>query len=122
LHTPYVRDSNPLAAYRQETQHRRLHYDAASRAHKQIVMNRTLLLAACAILAPNVARPALAQSATGLRFEIAFPTSASPRTGRAYVAVARDGTPEPRLQAGELARSTPFFGTDVRALPPGQTV
>jgi len=47
-------------------------------------------------------------------FEIAFPASLTPRTGRAYIAIAKDGTPEPRLQAGELARSTPFFGTDVR--------
>jgi len=85
-------------------------------------MNRTLLLAACTILAPTIARTVAAQSATGLRFEVAFPKSASARTGRAYVAVARDGTPEPRLQAGELARSTPFFGADVRALPPGQPV
>ncbi|HEX5180405.1 MAG TPA: alpha/beta hydrolase-fold protein [Gemmatimonadaceae bacterium] len=85
-------------------------------------MNRTLLLLACAVVAQPTTRTVSCQSTSGLRFELAFPNATGPRTGRAYVAVARDGTPEPRLQAGELARSTPFFGTDVRALAPGQTV
>src|SRR6185437_2996828 len=85
-------------------------------------MNRTLLLVACTVLASSVARNVEAQSTGGLRFEVAFPASTPPRTGRMYVAVSKDGTPEPRLQAGELARSTPFFGTDVHALPSGKTV
>src|SRR6185312_3174318 len=105
--TPDVRVRDALAAYRESTQHRLLDRTAAPHVHKHIVMNRTLLLAACTILAPTIARTVAAQSATGLRFEVAFPKSTSARTGRAYVAVARDGTPEPRLQAGELARRTP---------------
>ncbi|MGH7647225.1 MAG: hypothetical protein ACREND_03840, partial [Gemmatimonadaceae bacterium] len=77
-------------------------------------MNRTLLALACAALAPSVTNAVAAQSSNGLRFEVAFPASAAARTGRVYLAMSKDRTPEPRLQAGELSRSAPFFGTDVR--------
>ena len=42
-------------------------------------------------------------------------------TGRAFVAVTRDGATEPRLQVGELT-GAPFFGVDVSGLRPGDTI
>jgi hypothetical protein len=57
---------------------------------------------------------------SSLRFEIVVPRSlrAEPLTGRAFIFVSRDSTPEPRLQAGGMV-SVPFFGTDVEQLPAG---
>jgi hypothetical protein len=46
----------------------------------------------------------------------------SPVTGRMFVIVTRDSTPEPRLQAGGLTGSVPFYGVDVSQLPAGQSV
>jgi hypothetical protein len=43
-------------------------------------------------------------------------------TGRAFLFVARRGEPEPRLQAGAMRASEPFFGVDVEGLAPGQPV
>ena len=56
------------------------------------------------------------------RFDISFPaaTHAGPITGRVFVVIARDSSPEPRYNAGSFAEGTPFFGTDVSALAPGQ--
>ena len=88
--------------------------------------HRLYVLAIAAALA-SAPGSALAQRTQGVRFELSFsPAVASiaghALTGRAFVAVSRDETPEPRLQAGDLSRSTPFFGVDVNGLPPGGTV
>src|SRR5690242_11716183 len=65
--------------------------------------------------------PSRAQTAP-LQFAISFPASihAAPITGRVFVIITRDSTPEPRLQAGSYTESAPFFGADVHALAPGQ--
>src|SRR5690348_5344595 len=57
------------------------------------------------------------------QFAISFPASlhTAPITGRVFVIITRDSTPEPRLQAGSYTESAPFFGVDVNALAPGQT-
>jgi hypothetical protein len=69
---------------------------------------------------PCLAPHALAQRPRGPRFEIVVPAGArsEPVTGRAFVFIARDATPEPRLRAGGVV-SVPFFGVDVDDLPPG---
>lgn len=58
--------------------------------------------------------------APGLRFEVSFPRSlrAEPLTGRVFVFLSKDSTPEPRLEAGGMV-SIPFFGQDVDSLRPG---
>jgi hypothetical protein len=86
-------------------------------------MHRPLLfhivVSGALIAAPRVA---LAQRGQGARFELSFPAAAGRTlTGRAYVVVSREETPEPRLQAGGLSRSAPFFGVDVKGLAPGGT-
>jgi hypothetical protein len=55
---------------------------------------------------------------------ITVPTSntAAPITGRVFLFVTRDSTPEPRFQGGALGLNAPIFGRDVRALAPGQSV
>ncbi len=60
----------------------------------------------------------------GARFVVTLPAtiSATPLTGRVYVALSRHASPEPREEAGELATSVPFFGRDVTALRPGGAV
>jgi enterochelin esterase-like enzyme len=57
-----------------------------------------------------------------LRFEISFPQSVSalPVTGRAFVVISKDNSPEPRLQTGFWGDTAPLFGTDVTQLGPGQ--
>ncbi len=54
------------------------------------------------------------------RFEIVVPRAirAEPVTGRLFIFLAREATPEPRLQAGGMV-SVPFFGEDVSALAAG---
>jgi len=42
-----------------------------------------------------------------------------PITGRAYVMLSERKYPEPRLQAGNWFRPTPFFGTDIEGIKPG---
>ncbi len=75
----------------------------------------TVLLA---LLLASVA--ALAQ---GTRFEISFAASAhaQPITGRVFVAITRHPSPEPIQQIGFWMQQTPFYGTDVSQLQPGQT-
>jgi Putative esterase len=53
------------------------------------------------------------------RFEISFPSTAhdGPITGRAFVMIARNNDPEPRLQVGRFG--VPFFGHDIHKLAPG---
>ena len=57
-----------------------------------------------------------------LRFEISFPASthAEPLTGRMFLALAREGDVEPRLQVGRYG--VPFFGVDFENLKPGESV
>jgi hypothetical protein len=43
-----------------------------------------------------------------------------PTTGRMFVIFTRDGSREPRLQAGSYAGSAPFYGVDVSALATGE--
>ncbi|MFO7769455.1 MAG: alpha/beta hydrolase-fold protein [bacterium] len=59
--------------------------------------------------------------ATSLRFEVSFPESLreGPLTGRAFVMISREETPEPRLQVGRYG--VPFFGVDIEGLEPGET-
>lgn len=67
------------------------------------------------------ATPKLADSTSpGLRFEVVVPRKlrAESVTGRVFVFLARDSTPEPRLQGGGGV-SIPFFGVDVDRLPAG---
>ena len=61
------------------------------------------------------------------RFAIRFASStrAEPLTGRLFIALSPDSTPEPRLAVGSLGayfRSTPFFGMDVDRMAPGTAV
>ncbi len=58
--------------------------------------------------------PPLAQ----LRFEVVVPRAvrAEPVTGRVFVFVSRDSTPEPRLDAGGMV-SVPFWGADIDQVP-----
>lgn len=61
-------------------------------------------------------------SAWGQRFEISFPASLQdkPITGRVFVVVTRNGSPEPRLQVGSWSQRVPFWGADVDQLKPSQ--
>jgi hypothetical protein len=61
---------------------------------------------------------------SGLQFSLTFPASvhAEPITGRVFVMISRDATPEPRLQSGSFMQSIPFFGADVSQLAPGAAV
>ena len=56
-----------------------------------------------------------------ISFEISFSEdmNSGPITGRVYVMISRDKEREPRLQIGR--NGTPFFGVDIKQLPPGQT-
>ncbi len=56
------------------------------------------------------------------QFSVSFPASvhSGPITGRVYVMLSRDSSPEPRLRAGSFVVSVPFFGADVSAMQPGQ--
>jgi hypothetical protein len=64
---------------------------------------------------------ALRAQRSGPAFEISFPATAhrGPITGRVFVFLTRDSTPEPRFQGGALGANAPFFGADVSALAPG---
>ncbi len=59
----------------------------------------------------------------GSRFELSFPAGAhaGPITGRVFVFLSRQATPEPRLEASGYTGRTPFFAADVNQLAPGQT-
>jgi len=84
---------------------------------------RFLTLASiCVILSCAVSLLVWAQAGPGLQFEITFPASvhAEPITGRVFVVIARDIIREPRLQVGSWTGQTPFFGSDVAQLNPGQ--
>jgi len=87
-------------------------------------MLRRCFCAVAAALLPLAGVEALvfAPGLAAQRFEVSFPAAAhaEPITGRVFVFVSRDSTPEPRFQAGGYSASVPFFGVDVHALRPGQ--
>ncbi|HEX4933749.1 MAG TPA: alpha/beta hydrolase-fold protein [Gemmatimonadaceae bacterium] len=69
----------------------------------------------CAVLVLATARDGFAQ-----RVEVRYPPSLEgPRTGRVFVVFARDGSREPRLQAGSYGGTAPMFGADVADWRPG---
>jgi hypothetical protein len=73
-----------------------------------------------ALLAMIAVSPVSAQHAAGVHFEVVFSAGLQPEpiTGRVFVFLAHDSSPEPRLQAGGVV-SVPFFGADVDQLRPG---
>jgi hypothetical protein len=64
----------------------------------------------------------LSAQAPTRRFSISFPASvhAEPITGRVFVFISHDSTPEPRLYGHPFGRGTPLFGMDVDALRPSE--
>ena len=84
-------------------------------------MKRLLLL----LLARWPASAAEAETAVPppASFEVRFARTvrSEPVTGRAFVAITRDGASEPRLQVGDIT-GAPFFGVDVSGLRPGDPV
>lgn len=82
---------------------------------------RVLPGVACALA---VAAAPLGAQARGSRFAIPFPAAAHQAaiTGRVFLFLARQSTPEPRFQGGALGADGPFFGADVQALSPGAPV
>ncbi|HEX5435855.1 MAG TPA: alpha/beta hydrolase-fold protein [Gemmatimonadaceae bacterium] len=88
-------------------------------------MRRIAIWRAAALMASAAALSGaapLAAQGRGARFEISFPASvhSQPITGRVYVFITTDSTPEPRFQGGALGANAPFFATDVSALAPGE--
>lgn len=79
-----------------------------------------LFIGISALTLPQTVNAAQAPSAPRLRFEVVVPRSlrAEPLTGRVFVFLSKDSTPEPRLDAGGMV-SIPFFGQDVDSLPAG---
>jgi hypothetical protein len=79
---------------------------------------RHVVAAAGLVLA--AASPVRAQHAAGTRVEVEVAPAlrTEPLTGRVFVFLSRDSSPEPRLQAGGVV-SVPFFGTDVDRLRAG---
>ncbi len=91
----------------------------------RVVMHyrRTVVPAAlCVVLSLLLSLPIWAQSRPSLQFEVSFPASvhAEPITGRIFVIVANNTAREPRLEIGYWGGQTPFFGSDVDQLRPGQ--
>src|SRR6476661_1304408 len=86
-------------------------------------MSSSTRVVATIILA--VASPSICSAQTsGLRFAITFPASTHPApiTGRAFLILSRDSTPEPRFEIHPFDRGLPIFGRDVNALAPGASV
>ncbi len=77
-----------------------------------------VLLLAC-LLSPHITSAQTFQLSTT---KTARSAQAESITGRAYLFIARTDTEEPRLQAGAMRNSEPFFGVDVEALAPGKSV
>ena len=63
-----------------------------------------------------------ASAAASVKFEISFPRSlhAQPVTGRVFLVISKENSPDPRLQAGFWGDTAPVFGMDVNDLGPGQ--
>ncbi len=82
-------------------------------------MSRRLRLAVgCAVALAGAA----AAQAPGLQFSISFAAAAhaEPITGRVFVILSRDSSPEPRYQTHPFGHGVPIFGLDVSQLAPGQ--
>lgn len=60
----------------------------------------------------------------GLKFSITFPTSVHPEpiTGRVFLIVSRDSSPEPRFATHPFDRGVPIFGLDVDQIAAGQVM
>lgn len=69
------------------------------------------------------AAPSIVAQPRGVRFAISFPaaTHSQPITGRVFLFITRNGTREPRFQAGGTGADAPFFGKDVSQLHPGES-
>jgi len=80
---------------------------------------RTMISLAGCIAVLGVPISGVAQT---VRLSFASSVHAGPITGRAYLFVARTDEAEPRRQAGAFRQSEPFFGVDVSALKPGESV
>ena len=78
-------------------------------------LSRLLVLLAFTTVAHTV-------TAQSVRVSFAAGTRAEPITGRAYLFIARTDKSEPRHQSGSFRESEPFFGVDVDALKPGESV
>lgn len=74
------------------------------------------------VLAVIACAPAVERQRTDLRFEISFPpeVSSEPLTGRMFLAIARAGESEPRLQVGRYG--VPVYGVDFDNLAPDTPV
>ncbi len=78
----------------------------------------SLALAALAVVGSAMgARVVLAQAVS---VSFARSVRAEPVTGRVFLFVSNDSTPEPRYQGGALGANAPFFGKDVAGVAPGQ--
>src|SRR5689334_22861297 len=86
-------------------------------------MRSSLCLSATISLALASSAICSAQSSAP-RFAITLPTSAhaTPITGRAFLIISRDSSPEPRFEIHPFDRGLPIFGRDVNALAPGKSV
>ena len=75
-----------------------------------------------AFIGAAVVALALVPALSAQQFDVSFPAAAhsGPITGRVFVFLSRDSTPDPRFQAGGYGASVPFFGVDVDALEPGR--
>jgi len=85
---------------------------------------RVLTLALLGILISTATVAAAATAATSnLKFEISFPATVhrKPITGRVYVMISDEQSPEPRFQVGSWGSHPPFFGVDVSRLKAGRT-
>src|SRR6266478_5495082 len=84
-------------------------------------ISSTLMVFVCFLSFAAISGAQAQQLRSTLRFEISFPPSISkePITGRAFVMIAKDREPEPRLQVGSWIKSALFFGVDVNQLKPG---
>ncbi len=92
---------------------------------------RASLLAACVLpfMAcstssphPDVSPVARRSAGGALQFAISVPDSlrSEPLTGRVFVTISRDSSPEPRLGAGSPTVTRPLFAVDVNRLPAGR--
>jgi hypothetical protein len=77
-------------------------------------------LAAVVLLLPQCSP---APKAAGARFAVVLDPGVRPGpiTGRVFIALSRYPMPEPRVLAGNLATSVPFFGVDVQQFNAGDT-
>jgi enterochelin esterase-like enzyme len=88
---------------------------------RMTINRRSLTVLFCWVFALALAASAqVAPRAT--RFEVTFPGAAhtGPITGRVFVIISRTSSPEPRYQIGTWFEETPFFGTDISQLKPGE--